>query len=593
MYDSGQPVYDRRRYLANRAGVDAILVSRLYSQIPLESVFYLFYPLVLLYVTQDAPEFVIATAWSGAVYILIGIRLYLYHEHRQGSDRFPDHRGWAAAATLSSAVAGILTGISVVILFDIAVPGVFLFAVAFIVGLVSASLNLTAQWMPAQAAFTMPTALVPAARLAFESGWLATLVAVLLLLFLVLAQLLARTINHRAIAEVLLEQENEELVRTLTAERNRANAANSAKSRFLASASHDLRQPIHALNLLLESLHHARDEREREQTIIKIERTTAALAGLLDALLDISRLDAGGLPVELRTVALHQVVEPLLRQYSPEAERKGLSLAGHGLGQHVVTDPTLLGRVVSNLLANAIKFTDRGAVEVRADDDGSAVRLHIVDTGSGIESGNLDRVFDEFFQEHNPNRDRSQGIGLGLAICRRICDLLQHPIALRSTPGKGTEVTITLPIGDAAERAADAPAEQQGLDSAAAQRVLVVEDDLLVAEALAELFDRWQWDARMEADAETALAVLDRAEFVPDAVISDLRLPGAMDGLQLVSRIRERYGDRLPCVIVTGDTDPQRLAEVRAAGVRVLFKPLQPARLRSALQRVQPPAAAD
>ncbi|GJL82512.1 MAG: hybrid sensor histidine kinase/response regulator [marine bacterium B5-7] len=588
MSPTSQPVFDPDRYQRYRREIDQTLVDRLYNLIPQDSLFYLFYPLVLLYVTQGTEEFTLTGAWSVVVYILICIRLVLYQEHRMGSKRFADYRGWARAFTFSSLVAGLLTGFSVIMLFDVATPGIFVFAVAFVVGLMSANLNLSSYWVPAQAAFAVPTTLLPGVRLLFESGWLPPLLGVLLMLFLILSLLLTRTLNQRIIAQIMLEIENRELVSTLTLERNRANRASGAKTRFLAAASHDLRQPIHAINLLLDSLKHVVDDAQRQRIIDKLETAIDALSDLLSSLLDISKLDAGAVKSHKQVVNLNNLIEPLLRQYAEEIKGKSLTLQTDDLDFRVRSDPALLGRIIANLLSNAIKFTEQGFIRVSAELIDDRVILKVTDSGSGIDPDNLERVFDEFFQEQNPQRDRSRGIGLGLSICRRISSLLGHQMHLEPGSAVGTVAVLNLgPLADAtlATNEPASPAPELAPRSLEGLNVLVVEDDILVADALVELLDGWGCEIRAEIDASQALACIEENAFTADLVITDLRLPGEIDGLGLAQHIVDMKERRIGVVILTGETDPQHIAEVSASGIPLLFKPLKPARLRTVVER--------
>lgn len=564
------------------------LVNGLYGQFPQDLLFLALYPLALLYATRDLPRFELTLAWSLAVYFLCALRIYLHVEFRRGSKLFSTPENWGNAFTCVAGLTGFLIGFSIVILLDLRIPGAFVFAVLFIVGVVSASLNHYAHWLPAQAALTFLATAVPALRLLFENGWLPHVMSALLLAFFVSTLLFAHQRNRQVVNQLLLRIENRELINKLTLERNRASEADRSKTHFLAAASHDLRQPIHSINLFLESLRAARDERERQATVDKLSRATQSLGTLLDSLLDISKLDADALSVNFRAVTLRSVVHPVAERFRSELPGHGLELRVGDLGQTVRTDPELLARVVSNLVSNAVKFTDEGSITIDAEDNERSVNLVVRDTGCGIEAGNLEHVFDEFFQESNPARDRFRGIGLGLSICRRICRLLDHGLGIDSIAGRGTTATVSLARAEADEEtrsAASAPRPDPG-QTLSGLKVLVVEDDGMVAEAMLEMLERWGCEARVEEDAERAIASVERGEFDPAVAIADLRLPGRLDGIGLIRHFETHGAAHVRAIIVTGDTAPGRIARGHATDIPILYKPIQPARLRALLERL-------
>ena len=522
-----------------------------------------------------------------AVYVLCILRLYLNLEFNRRKDTVKEFSTWAHSFTLTSAATGVAIGVSMLMLVESRTPGVSVFAAIFVVGLVSANLNHTSSWLAAQAAFTLPATLIPAFRLLVQPGWLPTTMAVLLMVFFALSILLGRQRHRQIVGEILLELQNRELVETLTLERNRARKADESKSRFLAAASHDLRQPIHSINLLLEALKGTENTNRRKSTEEKLARAVDSLSNLLNSLLDISKLDAGVLKANEKTIQLEPLIEGVVERFQPEIDQRDLNIVIETSPVCVKTDPDLLDRVVANLISNAIKFTHEGSIEVQTRTVGDKVTLTISDSGVGISEENLGRVFDEFFQEYNPERDRSKGIGLGLSICKRICNLLDHNLTLKSTK-HGTTVNIEL------SKAADSAIEdkQSTLEEVASSsiklqtRVLLIEDDPMVAEAMMELLERWECDVRVEIEASSALNSIDEDHYTPDVIIADLRLPGDLNGIQLILAIHSKIGP-IPAAIITGDTSPDRILLAEESGIQVLFKPLQPARLRLLLERIK------
>jgi signal transduction histidine kinase/ActR/RegA family two-component response regulator len=362
-------------------------------------------------------------------------------------------------------------------------------------------------------------------------------------------------------------------------------AANQAKSRFLASASHDLRQPMHALGLFIAQLRARIHDLETLAIVGKVESAVTALQELLDALLDISRLDAGVVsptPIDFRLQALFTRLEA---SFAPQAERKGVRLRAAPTRLAVLSDPVLLERILLNFLTNAVRYTERGAILLGCRRHGKHVRIEVWDTGVGIAPEHIEAIFQEFYQVGNPERDRAKGLGLGLAIAARLARLLGSRIEMRSHPGKGSVFAIELPVGVARAEieTANAPAPIESLPGA---RVLVVDDDVLVREAMASLLAQWGCRVTMAATGAEAAAALDGEGGVPDAVLCDYRLPGGETGVDVIARLRAAAGRPVPAALITGDTAPERLREAKLAGHALLHKPVRPAKLRALLEQL-------
>ncbi len=370
----------------------------------------------------------------------------------------------------------------------------------------------------------------------------------------------------------------------LAAKKDMAERANSAKSRFFAAASHDLRQPLHALSLFVTTLKARNRQVETQPLIDNIEASTAAMELLFNALLDISRLDAGAIEPHPQHFSLDRLFADLDKQFSALAADKPLSLRFRGSVPALYSDPLLLERILANLIANAIRYTDDGGVLVTCRRRGSLVRLAVYDTGRGIPEDQQESVFQEFVQLHNAARDRSKGLGLGLAIVSRLGRLLGHRVVLRSRPGRGSVFSIDVPLGDPARIQATAAAVVPG-KMPADVLVLLIDDESAILRGMAELFDNWNIDlitARSVAEAEQWLASIER---IPDVIVTDYRLPDD-DGLAVIARLRTRFGRDIPAILVTGDTAPETLQRITQAGLPLLHKPLRPAKLRALLMHL-------
>ena len=379
-----------------------------------------------------------------------------------------------------------------------------------------------------------------------------------------------------------LEKRIQEATADLAAKKDMAERANFAKSRFFAAASHDLRQPLHALSLFVAALK-ARNQQPETQTLIdNIEASTGAMELLFNALLDISRLDAGAIEAHPVHFSLQKLLGELDKQFSALASEKHLRLRFRPCDVTLFSDPLLIERILANLIANAIRYTDDGGVLVACRHRGRMVRLSVFDTGRGIPPDQLDSVFQEFVQLHNPARDRSKGLGLGLAIVSRLGRLLGHRIDVNSRPQHGSVFSIDIPCGDAmliqAPVAASAPGPIP--DDAL---VVLVDDESAILRGMAELFDNWHIDLITAHSADEAVQWLDTIDRVPDVIVSDYRLPDDTDGIEVITRIRQKFARDIPAILVTGDTAPDTILRISQAGFPLLHKPLRPAKLRALL----------
>jgi signal transduction histidine kinase len=384
---------------------------------------------------------------------------------------------------------------------------------------------------------------------------------------------LEKRVNEKSAALV------EQLARTQEA-RDAAQAADRAKSRFLAAASHDLRQPLHALGLFAAQLPAHVREGEGAALADRVRHSVDALDSLLSALLDVSKLDAGAIEPHPQAVALDALFARLGGDYAPVALERGLKLAIVPTRLVVRSDPVLLERIVRNLVDNALKHTRAGGVVLGARSRGREVAIEVHDSGPGIAPAERTRVFEEFYQIGNPERDRARGLGLGLAIVRRLADLLGHRVEVASVPGRGSTFRLVAAKDDPA---AVAPAEVVAAASGAfaGRRILVVDDEADVRLGTSTLLASWGGRCVVAANVDEAIARV--GADAPDAMIVDWRLAAGATGLDAVERLRATFGAAIPALIVSGASLPDDLNRIKATGMPLLHKPVAPAKLRSAL----------
>lgn len=393
---------------------------------------------------------------------------------------------------------------------------------------------------------------------------------------------------HLSIARGNLEQRISGATVQLRERTEDAERANLAKSRFLAAASHDLRQPMHALGLFIADLSRKEHTEDNRMLIERIAASAEAMENLLDSLLDISKLDAGVVSSNPRSFALGPLFERIGADYGHAAKERGLRLRVRPTKLWIHSDPMLFERILINLVGNALRYTPRGAIMVTARRRGDHVLVEVRDSGVGIATENQSNIFLEFVQLENPARDRSKGLGLGLAIVRRLADLLYHPITLRSEPGRGSVFGVVAPGAPAEAHQEPIPNPEQNF---VGRIVAVVDDDTLAQESLAGLLRAWGCFVVASDSLPGLLGALEELEVEPEIMVSDFRLPGEHTGLDIIAHLRERFGADLPALLLSGDTGPETLRLATAQRVPLLHKPVRPAKLRASLAHLLQHAA--
>jgi signal transduction histidine kinase/CheY-like chemotaxis protein len=389
-------------------------------------------------------------------------------------------------------------------------------------------------------------------------------------------------INHRSMMESLrLRFENLDLVEALRKQKDEAERANLAKSRFLAAASHDLRQPFHAIGLFTDALTERTQDPEQTRILAKLKTSIRAMQGLFNALLDVSTLDAGMLEKRPTVFPIQSIFDRIALDNALFAQNRDLRFRMVRSSLYVHTDPALLERILRNLASNALRYTKRGGVVIGCRRKGQWVKICIVDSGLGIAPDKQTEIFEEFVQLENPARDRNKGLGLGLAIVRRLAQLLDHRIILSSQPGCGSLFAIEVP------RATPATVTEDLLDnktpmpkSAAGKSIVIVDDDTLVLDALKILLAGWGHKVIAATSGSALRHAITTCSSTPHLIISDYRLPEGESGIQIIEYLRNEFNADIPAVLLTGDTAPDNLLEAQAHGLRLAHKPLESIKLR-------------
>jgi signal transduction histidine kinase/CheY-like chemotaxis protein len=476
------------------------------------------------------------------------------------------------------------------------------------------SLQASSAYLPAFMAFSLAS-LLPA--LVAMAGWVPVVVAghpatVLgLLALLLLSSLFAVRFAREFRTALALQERVHKLLEEVTATRDEAVLATQAKSRFLASVSHDLRQPMHAMNLYLASLAGQFDKLRSapgdlesaqgvQDGIRSLQDSTLYLNTMFESLLDISRLNAGSVAVEVRHTTLHRMLAQLEADYTRQAAAQGmrfeLRLPAQVHLMEVETDPALLERLLRNLLVNAFRYTRAGGVRLSVVARGRSLDFRVVDTGPGIERAMRRRVFEEFFQVPGSQPAAAQGgpgphpsgrgIGLGLSISSRLADKLGSRIRLHSYPGRGSVFAFRQAMRIALRPQRDTlPVTARGAGGSLPPGLFlaVIDDDADIRRSTRQMLEVLGVEVFTAESAVQAVQQLGRLGRVPDLLLSDYRL-GAENGVQAIAMLREEFNHDIPALLITGDTSPERLEEFRATGLRVLYKPISGAQLLAAVE---------
>ncbi|OYD84060.1 PAS domain S-box protein [Azospirillum brasilense] len=355
--------------------------------------------------------------------------------------------------------------------------------------------------------------------------------------------------------------------------KDQAERANRAKSRFLAAASHDLRQPVQSLFFLASALSEQTQGGPGHGTLKTMQQALEALKRLLDGLLDISKLDAGVVEPVTTTVAIQPLFDRLAAEYAAEAARRGLTLRVVPTTLHARSDPMLLERVIRNLLDNALRYTERGGVLLGVRRSRRRFHIAVCDSGSGIPPDRQEDIFEEFTQLGNPERDREKGLGLGLAIVRRLCALLGHPIALRSRPGSGSTFLVTVPAAEPLRPVTTVPAVGR-TEGGGCRLVLIIDDEVIILMGLRAMLEGWGYEVIAATAGDEAIRLLDEAGRQPDVILADYRLRNGKTGPEALRAIHAHCRASIPSIILTGDTAPERIVEAQRSGFAILHKPV-------------------
>jgi len=542
------------------------------------------FPLVLCWVFYSRVSSDLLFSWLAAILLITAMRGYLTYGWYKLDVDAGKTRLFEVLSLYMSFISGCLWGVTILFMDFKAYPEASVFLNMIVFGLSAGSLGVGSFWLEHFFIYNITVFII------YSLGYLlglpepSYLLAILIMFFLVLMIQIAMSFHRSNAQNISLNKRNEKLARNFNHQKQEAEKFGASRTRLLASASHDLRQPLQALNFFLSALHpELRSDKGRE-IYSKLEKCTESINELLSSMLDVSKLDAQVVTLNNEAVCMDSLLKGLKQQFQMQADNKGLTLVFDSCDRYVYSDAVLLRRVLSNLIVNAISYTKHGKVEVRVNQD-DGLLIEIADTGPGLTDHEQEYIFEEFYQLDNPERDKTKGLGLGLSIVKRLCLLMAIPMNLNSQKGQGSCFSLRLPMCDVPE-AVKEPPKIEARTITENKKILIIDDEVTIRESLSGLLSQWQCQVAAAESAEEACQILERDGYRPDLIIADYRLREHKTGVEAINKVKQLMGnDQLPAIIISGDTEPSRLKEVASSGYELLHKPVKPAQLRMLIQR--------
>jgi len=555
-----------------RKNIPAVLVSSLIGCIPL-----------LLVLWNNGLREPIAL-WLMLHYGVILIRAVHHYSFKPDEESPASVLRYGRTNLFLISLSGSIWGSAGVLFFSPDQVGTYTFLLLTLVCLISGSMNAISSMPPAYNLYASLT-ILPIVVVAFLQGTsFYMLMSVGVFMYLLLTIHFSRNLSRAIIENLNLKYTNMALVNDLQIQTELEKKANQEKSRFLAATSHDVRQPLHAVNLFADAMDQELSTDNQRYLLGGIRRGLSNVSRLFDALLDISSIDAKVSPIAKSNFQLSQLLENLIVPLQLKARQKKITLQVRDCDYPVYTDRMLLERILGNLISNAVNYTEQGSVEIYAERFGeNEVHLHIKDTGIGISQEDQKLVFEEFIQINNPERDRTKGYGLGLAIVQRLIALLDIPLQLQSKLSQGTKFTLQLPLGELQQVNSSHYSTKTVNQELAQLVVLAVDNEADILEGLTIVLKNWGCTVHTAGTVEQAEQKF--AKIKPDLVISDFRMPGPRDGIDMISKISKTYAD-INGIIISGDTGIETLRKAQRHNIMLLHKPIKPVQLHMAISRI-------
>ena len=443
-------------------------------------------------------------------------------------------------------------------------------------------------YFPIYITFSAPSTILFVGKMFFIGGEIFYISGILVIAYFIEMTSIALNTQRAFIKTTELRFFNNRLLKEVVTQKEAAEEAAETKNQFLAAASHDLRQPLHAQGLFINSLQDLKLSPETDKIVSKVQLSTEALNGLLNSLLDISRLDADSVEYNPANLELKPVIDDIVGQYTQDAAEKNIKFkVSLDNDLSVNSDIALLSRLTRNIIDNAVKYTDSGKISIFAKTHDKKIFLTVKDTGNGIPDSEKENVFNEFTQLNNPERDRKKGLGLGLAIVKRLAALMDIKVTMESTVGTGSSFTIAIPVSiPKADQAPQAESEGNFLQTFVGETFLVIDDEEDILDGMRHVINTWGANVVTANNSKLAIKKLDASSLKPSLILADFRLRYNQNGIDAINQIRKHFETPISAILVTGDTAHDRVQLAQAAEATVLHKPVKPSLLRDTAHTV-------
>ena len=520
--------------------------------------------------------------WLGLHIVNIIVRGVIMASYRKAAPEKRRRVPYGPMFTIATLLSGLTYGVGAITLLASNQREAEVIILLVLTATASGTTALLGAYLPAYFAENLPSLLPVMLQSALYADTFHITIFVMGICFVSTLAILARENNNKLRFTLLTDIEKIELINSLREKNEAVEQASRAKSRFLAAASHDLRQPVHALGMFVGALRERPLDTQSARLVDQVSGSVDAMDSLFASLLDISKLDAGVVRPNIVDFHVGPIIERICGDFAIEAEQKGLALTDCATSLAVRTDPVLLESLLRNLVSNAVRYTESGRILVGCR-RGETIRIDVIDTGRGIAERDVEKIFEEFYQVGNAERDRSQGLGLGLAIVRRVATLLDCDLEINSRLGVGTRISIHVPLALGAPARAT-PDSFPWEDLALQLTVFVIDDEASIREGMTCLLESWGHRVFAADSGRSILTLASELPLRPDLVICDFRLRGGENGIDFMNRLRDEYNEQLPGMLITGDTAPDRLAEAGKSDYMIVHKPISSAKLRTAMR---------
>ena len=541
---------------------------------------------ILALLMMDSPNGQGVMVWAGLLGLLFLIRWFFFYRiifklRAQGEHRFKLYHG---IITFFMLMAGVLWGVGVYLFMPyIDQVELFITFITILVGITAGNIPSFAPSFSGYLCFMVPTLMGGGLKAFSFEYYVLSGVVVIYMGYLALT---ARRMSKVVIQTIGINIENERLLKQVTVEKDRAEKANIQKSKFLAAASHDLRQPLNSMGLFLYAYSQSLSIKDKNRNIFsKIEQSYEALKELFDALLEVSRLDAGNVELSMEPISIAPLVQSIVDELAEQADAKSLTIHYQGANHFVMADRILLSRILRNLLDNAIKYTEQGQVQVEEYVQNGRVTLAVSDSGIGIPGSEMQNIFDEYHQLSNKRRDRRQGIGLGLSIVKKMASLMDCSVQVESKIGKGSRFSFSLEqVAPVNKQEIKVKHDITNVQVDRSKKILVIDDEPDILQGMVLLLKGWGYQVVSAHRYEEALEHIQQGE--PDIILCDYRLQDNMNGIQVLLKLAATMSKPVEAIIITGDTDPQVLEHIKGNGFVCLHKPIDTTHLQDELNQL-------